>query len=75
MSKALRFLQITPKHQGFPFLYRILTIKTSSQNIENALTDSVLTSRSSKRLLGEKAPVNDFVRTVPSERCCCKENR
>ena len=71
MSKALRFLQITPKHQGFPFL-PYFNDKTSSQNIENAPTDSVLTSRTSKRLLEEKAPVNDFVRTVPSEKCCCK---
>ena len=36
--------------------------------LDNALTDSVLTSRISRRLLEEKAAVNDFVRTVPSEK-------
>ena len=41
--------------------------------LDNALTDSVLTSRTSRRLLEEKAPVNDFVRTVHSaEKYCCK---
>ena len=33
VSKALRFLQITAKHQDFPFFTVFLTIKTSSQNI------------------------------------------
>ena len=33
---------------------------------DNVLTDSVFTSRTSRRLLEEKAPVNDFVGTVPS---------
>ena len=67
MSKALPFFQITAKHQAFPFFsYWFLTIKTSSQNISiiNAPTDSVLTSRTSRRLLEEKAPVNDFRRIV-----------
>ena len=36
--------------------------------LDNALTDSVLTSRISRRLLEEKAAVNDFVRTVPGEK-------
>ena len=56
MSKALRFLQITAKNQDFPFFTVFLTIKTY-----NALTDSVLTSRTSRRLLEEKAPNNDFI--------------
>ena len=33
MSKALRLVQITVKHQDCPFFTVILTIKTSSQNI------------------------------------------
>ena len=33
MSKGLRFLQMTAKHQDFPFLTVFLTMKTSSQNI------------------------------------------
>ena len=38
MSKALRFLQITAKHQGCPFLTVFLAIKTSSQNISITLS-------------------------------------
>ena len=37
MSKALRFLQITAKHQEFPFFLLFLTIKISSQNISITL--------------------------------------
>ena len=33
MSKAFRFLQITAKHQVWPFFTVFLTIKTSAQNI------------------------------------------
>ena len=33
MSKVLRFLEITAKHQDFPFFNVFLTIKTLSQNI------------------------------------------
>ena len=36
--------------------------------LDNGRTDSVLTSRTSRRLLDEKSPVNYFVRTVPSEK-------
>ena len=62
MSKALRFLQITAKHQDFPLFYRISNDKNFiPKYLDNALTDSVLTSRTSRRLLEEKAPVNDFV--------------
>ena len=62
MSKALRFLQITAKHQDFPF-YRISNDKNFiPKYLRNALTDSVLTSRTSRRLLEEKAPdENDFI--------------
>ena len=37
MSKALRFLQITAKHQDCPIFSVFLTIKTSSQNISITL--------------------------------------
>ena len=37
MSKALRFLEITAKHQDFPFFNVFLTIKTLSQNISITL--------------------------------------
>ena len=76
MSKALRFLQKTAKHQDFPFLLCISYNKNFiPKYLETALTDSVLTSRTSRRLLEEKAAVNDFVRTVPSEKYCCKYDR
>ena len=37
MSKALHFLQITDKHQDFPFFTVFLTMKTLSQNISATL--------------------------------------
>ena len=60
MSKALRFLQITAKHQDFPLFYRIFNDKNFiPKYLDNALTYYV----------------NDFVRTVTSEKYCCKYNR
>ena len=62
MSKGLRFLQITAKHQDFPFFYCISNYKNFiSKYSDNALTASVLTSRTSRRPLEEKAPKNDFI--------------
>ena len=62
MSKALRFLQIAAKQQDFPCFTVFLAIKTLSQTTpDNALTDSVLTSQTPRRLLEEKAPKNDFI--------------
>ena len=56
MSKALRFLQITAKHQDFPFLTVFLTLKTLSQKyFDNAVNIEAT-------VLEKKAPVNDFVR-------------
>ena len=42
MSKAIRFLQITAKHQDCPFLTVFLDIKTSSQNISITLLQTSL---------------------------------
>ena len=62
MSKALRFLQITAKHQDFPFFSCISNYKNLIPKYPyKALTDSVLTSRTSRRLLEEKAPKNDSI--------------
>ena len=59
MSKALRFLQITAKHQDFPLFYRISNDKNFiPKYLDNALTYYV----------------HDFVRTVTSEKYCCKYN-
>ena len=56
MSKAHRFLQIT----FYFFFYRISNDKNFiPKYLDNALTDSVLTSRTSRRLLEEKALVID----------------
>ena len=68
MSKALRFLQLTAKHHNFPFFFHIFDDKNFiPKYLDDALADSVLTSRTSRRLLEEKAPVNDFGRTILSE--------
>ena len=76
MSKALRFLQTTDKHQDSPFLpYFTNDENLIPRYLDNALTDSVLISQTSRRLLQKKAPVNDFGRTVPSAKYCCKYNR
>ena len=65
MSKALRFLQIATKHQDhqFPFFFYCISDYKNfiPKYLDNALTDSVLTSRTSRRLLEEKAPENDYI--------------
>ena len=72
MSKAHRFLQITFSF----FFYRISSDKNFiPKYLDNAVTDSVLTSQTSRGLLEEKAPVIDFGRTVSTEKYCCKHNR
>ena len=64
ISKALCFLQITAEHQDCPFFTVSLTIKISRYRSHR--------SRSSftnvEAAIGEKAPVNDFGRTVPGAR-------
>ena len=61
MSKELRFLQITAKHQDF-FNHISNDKNFIPKYPDNALTDSVLTqSRTWRQLFEEKAPVNDFV--------------
>ena len=72
MSKALRFQQITAKHQDLPIFTAFLTIKTLSQNISITLLQ-ISIKLHEHRLLEEKAPENDFGRTVPSaEKYCCE---
>ena len=72
ISKELRFLQLTAKHQDF--FYHIYDDKSFIRKYpNNAPIDSVLTSRTSRRLLEKKAPVNNSVGTVPSaKKYCCK---
>ena len=62
MSKALHFLQIAAKHQDFPFFHCISNYKNFIPKYpDKVLTESVLTSGTSRRLLEEKAPKNDFI--------------
>ena len=60
MSKACRFLQITAKLQDFPPFHRI----SNDKNFVPKYLDNALTYY-----------VDDFVRTVTSEKYCCKYNR
>ena len=63
MSKALRFLQITAKHQDFPFLTVFLTIITSSQiSRESSYRFCLNFTDIEETVVEKKAPVNDFVR-------------
>ena len=55
MSKALRFVQITAKHQDFPFYRTSKDENLIPRYLDNALTDSVLTSLTSRRLLQERS--------------------
>ena len=68
MSKALCFLQITAKLQDCPFF----TVSNHKNFIPiylvDALPDFALTSRTSRRLLEEKAPVNDLEEQLPVPR-------
>ena len=80
--KTLRFLQITAKHQYCPVFTRISNHSNISRYLHTALTDCAETSKTSGRLLKEKALVNDFGRTVPSAekfmasfRCHCNHDQ
>ena len=58
------------------FFTVFLTIKTSSQNISITLLQiSLKLLRTSRRLLEERAPVNDFGRTVPSAKKYCAASK
>ena len=77
MSKELRFLRITAKHQDFFLPYHYNDKNFIPKYPNNALIDFVLTSLTSRRLLEKKVPVNDFLGTVPSAEkyCCIKKKR
>ena len=63
--KSASFSTDNGQTSRFSFFYRISNDKNFiPKYLDNALTDSVLTSRTSRRLLEEKAPVNDFRRIV-----------
>ena len=65
--KSASFSTDNGQTSRFSFFYRISNDKNFiPKYLDNALTDSVLTSRTSRRLLEGKAPVIDFRRTVPN---------
>ena len=74
-QKRFVFYRWRPNIKIFLFYSISNDINFVPKYLDNALTDSILTSRTSSRLLEEKAPVNDFVRTVPGEKYCSKYNR
>ena len=60
--KSASFSTDNGQTSRFSFFYRISNDKNFiPKYLRNALTDSVLTSRTSRRLLEEKAPKNDFI--------------
>ena len=72
MSKALRFQQITAKHQDFPFLTVFLTIKTSPQNISITLwrTDLLKLHEHRGDRIGEKSSCERFCKVPNAENYC-----
>ena len=74
-QKRFVFYRWRPNIKIFLFYSISNDINFVPKYLDNALTDSVLTSWTLRRLLEEKAPVNDFVRTVPGEKYCSKYNR
>ena len=65
--KSASFSTDNSQTSTFSFFYRISNDKNFiPKYLDNTVTDPVLTSSTSKRLLEEKAPVVDFGRTVPT---------
>ena len=66
--KSASFSTVNGQTSQFSFFFHIFDDKNFiPKYLDDALADSVLTSRTSRRLLEEKAPVNDFGRTILSE--------
>ena len=60
--KSASFSTDNSQTSRFSFCYRISNDKNFiPRYLDNALTDSVLTSQTSRRLLEEKSPGNDFI--------------
>ena len=71
MSKALCFLQITAKHQDFPFSYRNSNDKTSSQNISITLLQILLKLHEHPGVrIGEKSSCERFCKVPSTENYC-----
>ena len=71
MSKALRLVQITVKHQGCPVFNVFLTIKASSQNISITLLQILLKLHEHRGdRIGEKSSYERFCK-VPNAKNYC----
>ena len=71
MSKALRFVQITAKHQDFPFLKVFLIIKASFQNILITLLRLCLNfTNIEATVLEKKSPCERFGKVPRAENLC-----
>ena len=71
MSKALRFLQITAKHQDTPFLTVFITMKTSPQNISITLLHILLKLHEHRGdHIGEKSSCERFCKVPNAENYC-----
>ena len=71
MSKVLRFLQITAKHQDFPFLTVFLTVKISSQNILITLLQILLKLHKHRGdRIGGKSSCERFCKVPNTENYC-----
>ena len=70
--KSASFSIDNSRASGLSIFYRISNHKNFiPKYLDNALTDFAETSRTSRRLLEEKAPVNDFWRAVPCPEKYC----
>ena len=74
ISKALRFLKITAEHQDCPSYTEFPNKNFIPKYLDNAVLDFAQTSRTSRQLLEEKAPANDFGKTpiLSAEKYDCK---
>ena len=71
ISKALRFLKITAEHQDCQSYTEFPNKNITPKYIDNAVLDFAQTSRTSRQLLEEKSPANDFGKTpiLSAEKC------
>ena len=76
MSKALRFLRITPEHQDRPFFYSISNQKNFIPKYLDLRSYRFrLNFTNVEATMGTKSCRDDFGRVVPSAKYYCKENK
>ena len=70
MSKALRFAQITAKHQEFPFLTVFLIINFIPKYLDNALKVLLKLHEHRGDRIGEKCSCERFCKVPRAENHC-----